>query len=57
MYKRFGKRLIDTVLSLIAFIILSPASDNRTSSQDFLSGAGAVQAAAAGAAWKGLHHL
>ena len=24
MYKRFGKRLIDTVLSLIAFIILSP---------------------------------
>ena len=24
MYKRFGKRLIDTTLSLIAFIILSP---------------------------------
>lgn len=24
MYKRFGKRLIDTVLSLIALIILSP---------------------------------
>ena len=24
MYKRFGKRLIDTLLSLIALIILSP---------------------------------
>ena len=58
MYKRFGKRLIDTVLSLIALVIsFTPASDTRTRSQAFFSGAGAVPAAKTGAARKGLYDL